>query len=445
MEYPPRQQKVLKRVVIRPFEKFFQLESASGMLIFGATLLAFIIMNSPWGHAYAEFWEQDLGIRLLNIVVLEKPLHLWINDGLMAVFFFVIGLEIKRELVIGELNSLRKAALPVFAALGGMLFPICIFLFANHDPSTRDGWGIVMATDIAFALAIIKLLGNRIPDGLKILLTAFAIVDDIGAVIVVAAFYSHGLDWVLILDAAILMGILFLLASRTFYNKYIYIISACIVWFLFLKAGLHPTLAGILMAFTIPIRRKVNVREFDSDVRDSLDAIIDEEDSKAGGSPLLTPEQMDAIDSIEDLTDAVSSPLQHLEHKLHGWVAYVIMPLFALANAGFVVTTVEGTAGTLALIIGISLIAGNAIGVFSMTFLSVKLGIAELPEDVTWKQIIGISFLAGVGFTMSIFITNLAYTDDTLINASKLGIACGSMIAGLLGYFWLRWFSAEGK
>ena len=430
--------RIIKKGVVQPFERFVQLESSSGLAILIAAGVAIILANSPWSHTYHEIWEQKITVRIFDLLVLDKTLHHWISDGLMTVFFFVIGLEIKRELLVGELNTVRKATLPIFAAIGGMLFPILFFLLTNQNPESRNGWGIVMATDIAFALAIVKLLGDRVPLGLKVLITAFAIVDDLGAILVVAAVYSESISWTYIVYAFIILAFLFFLSARDLYNKYFFIIMAVVVWVLFLKSGLHSTIAGVFMALTIPIGRKANVRDYHDGMQESLSSIIEDEGEKDGTTHLLSKKQIESIDTMEVLTEEVSSPLQHLEHKLHGWVAYIVMPLFALANAGVAFKQVSDSAATLAAIIAGALVIGNCIGVTSLSLLAVKLKVADLPDGVTVRHIVGISMLAGVGFTMSIFITGLAYQDPDLVKASKLGVLGGSLIAGLLGYSILR-------
>lgn len=364
---------------------------------------------------------------------------LWINDALMAVFFFLIGLEIKRELLIGELNGLRKAAFPMFAAFGGMLFPMCLFLLLNDSPETSSGWGIPMATDIAFSLAILKLLGKRIPLSLKIFLTAFAIVDDLGAVIVIAIFYSTGIDWWLLAYALILLTILFLLSRRNMYSKYLTFICGAIIWFLFLKSGIHPTIAGVLLAFTIPISQRIDMDSFMKKLSKITKSLAQTEKSHL---PVLSSEQIARMDDLEDLTDRLNSPLQRYEHRLHDWVAYFIMPLFALANAGVVFASDMELDTSLMLNITIALFLGKFVGITLMSWVGVKLKLATLPKNISYVQIIGIAILAGVGFTMSIFIANLAFADNMLmVDSAKVGIMIGSVISGIVGYLVLRYGS----
>ncbi len=423
------------RKILTPIQKFVRIESLSGMLLFGATILALILANSPLADRFQSLWQYKMGISTSGFELI-KPLILWINDGLMAIFFFLIGLEIKRELLIGELNSVKKASFPLFAAIGGMLVPVLFYLLLNKNPDSANAWGIPMATDIAFSLAILTLLGKRVPIGLKVFLIAFAIVDDLGAVLVIALFYSGSINWSLIGISMILLAILFFLSYRKIYAHGLYLLVGIIIWVLFLKAGIHPTIAGVLMALTIPIRQQLRVENSVGDLCEIVDGIKDSADTS---SPLLTKKQIEGIDSLEDWTEKVQSPLQHLEHKLHNWVAYLIMPLFALSNAGVAFQGEGGLDYSLGGIIAICLIIGKLIGVTLFAWLAVKFGFAELPEEVDFKQVIGVSLLAGVGFTMSIFVANLAFFgNDYLLDSAKVGILIGSLIAGVFGYLVLR-------
>jgi NhaA family Na+:H+ antiporter len=416
-------------------EKFIKIESLSGVLLFAATIIAVVWANSPFGDSYQAIWGYELGVSMTNFE-LVKPVILWINDGLMALFFFLIGLEIKRELSVGELNAPKKAIFPLFAAIGGIAFPALVFVLSNNDPEALAGWAIPMATDIAFSLAIMKLLGDRVPLNLKVFLTAFAIVDDLGAVLIIALFYSSGIKWMLILIAFVILGLLFVLTMRGLYSKYLLVVLGVVVWLLFLKAGIHPTIAGVLLAFTVPIHRKVKIPEF-MEALDELQAKIIKAPRQENG--LLSKEQIEHIDNLDEWTTEVQSPLQRMEHKLHDWVAYVIMPVFALSNAGVTVSTDTALNMNLILGIALALIVGKAVGIFLMSNLALRLGISKLPEGVSNMQILGVSFLAGVGFTMSIFIANLAFKDNpALLDSAKVGILIGSLIAGLAGFLLLR-------
>ena len=415
-----------------PFNQFFKLESSGSILLFAATIAALIIANSPLADIYNYLWEQPLKIGF-TIFKLEKPLILWINDGLMAVFFFVIGLEIKREVLVGELNDIQKASLPIFGAIGGMIIPVALFFALHNGQEGIEGWGIPMATDIAFTLGILQMLGKRVPIGLKIFLTAFAIVDDIGAVLVIAIFYSTNIQWTLIGIALILLVILIVLGNMRKYNKYLFYIIGFSIWLLFLKSGIHPTIAGIIVAFAVPVHRKINTFKFYRRAKDSIEVMKMNEDDIP---KFLTTEQRGALSNIESLTENTISPLQHLEHKLHGWVTYFIMPLFAFANAG---VNISGEIIPLSWNIASSMVIGKALGISLIAYITIKLGWASLPKNVTFTQIIGVSFLGGLGFTMALFISGIAYTDAGLIDGSKTGILIGSLVAGLIGYFILKY------
>jgi len=418
-----------------PFQKFVRIESFGGILLLLATVVALVWANSPLGDAYDSLWSYKMGIKTPDID-LVKPLRLWVNDGLMAIFFFLIGLEIKRELMIGELNTVKKATFPFLAALGGMILPVVMFLILNKNPETVKGWGIPIATDIAFSLAILQLLGKRVPLSLKVFLTAFAIVDDLGAVMVIAIFYSTGIKWGLLAMGLAIIVVLGVLSYLQIYYKYLVLLLGIIVWVLFLKSGIHPTIAGVLLAFTIPIRQRTDLQTY----TENLDEIVKVlQTCPESTKPILNHRQIEIIDDLEDWTSKVQSPLQHLEHKLHNWVAYFIMPIFALANAGVVLGGGMSTDLNLVSSLAISLILGKSIGISLISYIGIKLKIIELPIDVNMRQIIGVSFLAGVGFTMSIFIANLAFSDSNLFaDSAKIGILVGSVIAGLTGYFLLR-------
>ncbi|MDX9881143.1 MAG: Na+/H+ antiporter NhaA [Prolixibacteraceae bacterium] len=426
---------MIEKIIITPFQKFTRIESFSGILLFSATIIALIWANSPWASSYELLWQYKIGFSSTHFE-LTKPLILWVNDGLMALFFFLIGLEIKRELLIGELNSVRKASFPFFAALGGMLLPVAFFFLLNKDPETARGWGIPMATDIAFSLAILNLLGKRVPLSLKIFLTAFAIVDDIGAVLVIAVFYSSGINWLLLGLSVFPLLILTFLSIRKVYNKYVVSILGTFVWLLFLKSGIHPTVAGVLLAFTIPIRQQIDIKTYIHKLKEITQNIKEAEDNE---DPVLTTEQIEQIDDLEDWTGKVQSPLQHLEHSLHNWVAYFIMPVFAFANAGVSFSTTMQIDLSLVVVIALSLFIGKLLGVTLFSFLGVKLKLADLPGDVSRTQVAGIAMLAGVGFTMSIFIANLAFIENTaFLDSAKVGILLGSVISGIAGYLLLR-------
>jgi len=424
------------KFIKEPLNQFIRLETSSSIILFSASLLAIVLANSPIGPDFLGFWEKYVSINVPGLE-LSKPLYKWINDGLMAIFFFVIGLEIKREILTGELSHIRKASLPLFAAVGGMIAPAILFTILNKGNAGSAGWGIPMAADIAFSLGILTMLGKRVPIGLKVFLMAFAIIDDLGAVLVIAFFYSSNLIWTNIFIGLAIVGILALLTHFNYYSKYIYFIAGIIVWILFLKSGIHATIAGVLLALTIPLSRKTNTRLFFDRSKELLDEFV-EECGTQNDKTVLTKKQLHAIEELEELTETTTSPLQHLEHNLHGWVSYLIMPIFALANAGVIFKFSGDSNVILSVNIAISMIVGNVIGIFLSSWLSLKLKLSELPKNVNIKQLAGVSFLGGLGFTMSLFINNLAYTDQVLIDSAKMGILIGSFIAGTLGYIFIR-------
>ena len=421
--------------LLSPFQKFVKIESFSGILLLIATIIALVWANSSLGDSYQSLWQYKIGFST-PFIELNKPLILWINDGLMAVFFFLIGLEIKREFLIGELNSVKKIAFPLLGALGGMLVPVLLFFVLNQNPETTKGWGIPMATDIAFSLAILRILGNRVPLSLKLFLTAFAIVDDLGAVLVIALFYSGSIDLNLLAIAIILLSVLYLLSFKGYYSKFLNIILGLIVWTLFLKSGIHPTLAGVLLAFSVPVRQKIKTKEFIDNLLNITNKIKHAELTE---KPILSKEQIKHIDDLEDWTSKFQSPLQHIEHKLHDWVAYFIIPIFALANAGVIINSEIDLDSTLIRNIVICLVLGNSIGISTLILFAKKIKLIEVPSDINNWHIVGVSFLAGIGFTMAIFVASLAFANNPVfIDSAKIGILIGSLISAVIGYTILR-------
>lgn len=418
--------------ILTPFQKFVEIENFSGILLLIATTIALLWANSPYNESYKFLWQYKIGLTTQSFE-LNKPLLLWINDGLMAIFFFLIGLEIKRELIIGELNTFKKATFPIFGAIGGMLVPALFFLILNQNPEASRGWGVPMATDIAFSLAVLKLLGNRVPLSLKLFLTAFAIIDDLGAVLVIALFYGGEINITLLLAALLLLGILYIVFSKGFYSKFILIIFGIIIWLLFLKSGIHPTIAGVLLAFSVPVRQRISTTQF---VNKLVSITKNIQKASSTEKPILSKEQIKQIDNLEDWTTNYQSPLQHLEHKLHDWVAYLIIPIFALANAGVSINNDVGLDIVLIANIIICLVFGNSIGISSIILLAKKIKIIEVPKDISTRQIVGVSFLAGIGFTMAIFIASLAFENQPIfINSAKIGILIGSLISAIIGFF----------
>lgn len=398
------------------------------------TVIALIWANSPWGESYLALWETKITIGSLS-----KSLLIWINDGLMAIFFFVVGLEIKRELQTGELSSWRTASLPVIAALGGMVLPAGIFAFFSQGQPWINGWGVPMATDIAFSLGVLSLLGKRVPLILKIFLTAFAIVDDIGAVLVIAVFYTSDLHLnMLALGGAFFAGAVVLNLMNVRLLP-LYLLLGAGMWYGFLKSGVHPTVAGVLLAFTIPSNPKIMIGEFVSQIKDGLRAFEGYDKSKEAR---LSPDQLASVEYIYESTEKVQSPSQKLENALHGWVIYFIMPVFALANAGVAVSGnfAEALTHPLTLTLAASLFFGKIIGISGFVWLAIKAGIADMPQGIRFGHFVGLSILGGIGFTMALFVANLSFASTPLfLMESKVSILFASVLAGITGYLFLSY------
>jgi NhaA family Na+:H+ antiporter len=426
--------------LLRPIQIFARYKLAGAGLLLLATVSAVVWANSAWAHSYHALLELPITISVGSFRLTETVHHL-INDGLMSMFFFLVGLEIKRELLVGELSSARKATLPAIAALGGMLAPALIYFAVNPAGPERAGWGIPMATDIAFALGVLAVAGSRIPIGLKVLLTALAIVDDIGAVLVIAVFYTDSIaTWSLI---AGVIGVGFSMAMNWagVRNWLAYLAFGLLVWLAFLESGVHATIAALLMAFTIPARTRID----GTGLVTRLEASVQE--MRRVGPPadkgLNTPEQQHVLDRLSTVRNMGSAPLQDLEHTMAGVVTFFVLPLFALANAG---VSLEGvgleslTSGvTLGVMLG--LLLGKPLGIVGFSWLAVRMRLADLPASVTWGQIVGVGLLAAIGFTMALFIGGLAFADPAHLDSAKLGILVTSVIAAVLGLFILRRFT----
>ena len=436
----------LVKRILYPLQEFIKAEAFSGILLMLVTLTAIAWANSPWAETYDAVWNSPLTISF-GEYGLTKATILWINDGLMAIFFFVVGLEIKREMLMGELASFRTAAFPVVAALGGMLVPAGIYAAFNYNTAGLSGWGIPMATDIAFALGILTLLGNRVPLSLKLFLVAFAIVDDIGAVLVIALFYTAQVDYLMLWVAMLVFGILLVLSAVRVNNIWVYVLLGVIMWFAFLKSGVHATVAGILLATTIPIRSKISDEDFIS----TTDTILGELQAfhyTRTGEDDEQPEEENfqaAVHTLETNCEEALSPLHRLEHSLHPWVAYFIMPVFALANAGIYIDAnlTTGFFNTMSWGIILGLIIGKPVGILLFTSFAAFTGLVAKPESFSWAQLIGAGLLGGIGFTMSIFIGNLAFAASPFLAQAKLAILLASVTAGAAAYLLLRYTSSR--
>lgn len=426
--------------MLTPFEEFIHRETTSGLLLIVATICALLLANSPLGEAYAHLLHVHFSLTLGSYTFLDLSLHHWINDGLMALFFFVVGLEIKREILVGELADIRQAILPVIAAIGGMIVPALLYLGFNQGTPQANGWGVPMATDIAFAVGVLVLLGSRIPHALISFLVALAIVDDLGAVLVIAVFYTDTIHFGALLAAAVLLGVLLLFNQGGIRKPWPYILIGVLLWLALLKSGIHATLAGVLVALTIPARSKYDPEEFSQLIRvlagrfhhsfKNQHDLIWQENQRRG-----------MLQSLGRGVYMMETPLQRMEHSLHMPVAFLIIPLFALANAGIPLSLdmMSGAfSNPVAQGIIIGLVVGKFIGVGLVSLLAVKLGIGRLPEGVSAKHILGVAWLAGIGFTMSIFISELGFqgSPETIIVA-KTGILAASLLAAVLGLIWL--------
>lgn len=374
------------------FKEFFKSEKAGGFVLIACTIVSLILANSGFSEKYLHFWHSHLDLSFSK-VQLDYSVEHWVNDGLMAIFFLLVGLEIERELYIGELSSFKNAILPILAAIGGMFFPALIHYLFNSGTATQSGFGIPMATDIAFALGILSLAGNRIPVAVKIFLTALAIIDDLGAITVIALFYTKGFMVYYLLASLSIFVLLFIAGKRKVYNIWLYLIGGLLMWYFMLKSGVHATIAGVLLAFAIPFHK-----------------------------------------------DDDKNPSYKLQHSLHYPVAFIILPIFALANTAilFPENVLESFTSRNSLGIILGLIVGKFLGIFMTSYLAVRFKLASLSPDISWNHLLGISLLGGIGFTMSIFIANLAFTDGAVITASKMSILVASLCSALIGLFILK-------
>ncbi|MCY4437757.1 MAG: Na+/H+ antiporter NhaA [Chloroflexi bacterium] len=431
--------------VLGLFQEFAHAQASSGIVLLACVIVAIVWANSPFGSSYYDLWHLHFAVRIGDFVF-DKPLEYWINDGLMVIFFFVVGLEIKREVIAGELASPRRAMLPIMAAIGGMLVPAAIFLWFNWGEPGQRGWGIPMATDIAFTLGVMAVLGSRVPTPVKVFLTALAIVDDIGAVLVIAIFYTSGIS-LLALGIAAVFVVLLIAANRLgIRSTLVYILlGACGLWPAFILSGVHPTVAGVIAAFTIPVRRRIDSAEFTNLSRVYIDEFA--QASSEGESVLANEEQVSLMRSIERTALGAQSPLQRFENTLHPWTVFGIMPLFALANAGVAIDAdLTGfVEEPLARGVALGLLVGKPLGIVLFSVVAVRLGLAALPSRVNWFHVLGAGCLAGIGFTMSLFIANLALGGTELLESAKMSILVGSLLATILGWLVFQFAPIHGR
>ncbi len=435
-------EKTFERIAT-PFEHFLHAQTTTGIVLIFMTVLALVLANTPLTHEYAHFFHTKVNLEV-GSWQLSHTIHHWINDGLMAIFFFLIGLEIKREILIGELSNIKVAILPILAAIGGMVLPALIYLGINNGTEGAVGWGIPMATDIAFAISALVLLGKRVSPALVTFLVALAIVDDLGAVIVIAFFYTDQIN-MLPLGLAALSFIVMIVFNRVGVHMILpYFIVGLFMWFFMLESGVHATIAGVIAAMAIPSKPKRSPLDFTTHARN----LLDEYDNYPVATDHMMHEKQKAILlNVKDRIDSVGSPSARLEHDLHLPVSLIIIPLFALANAGISIdfSSIGETIVTpVSLGIVAGLLLGKLLGIAGVAWLAIKLKIAKLPEGSTMSQIFGVAFLGGIGFTMSIFVADLAFLgNETSIFQAKVGILAASLIAGLFGYFWLRFVAVK--
>ncbi len=430
-------EKTFKKVST-PFEHFIHAETTTGIILMISTILALILANTPLTEAYTHFFHTDVSVTFGDWS-LSHTVHHWINDGLMAFFFFIIGLEIKREILVGELANIKVAILPVLAAIGGMVFPALIYFYINQNGVGASGWGIPMATDIAFAISALVLLGKRVPATLVTFLVALAIVDDLGAVAVIAIFYTDQIHVMFLALAGVSFLIMVAFNRFGIHEVTPYFIMGIVMWFFMLESGVHATIAGVIAAMAIPSKPKRTPIDFVEKTKDLLNAY---DQYPVCENHLLHERQKAILINIQDRIKEIKTPAARLEHGMHLPVALIVIPLFALANAGIAIdfgsiSNVIIEPVTIGVIVG--LVLGKVLGIFGVSYLAIKLKVAQLPHNSNMSQIFGVAFLGGIGFTMSIFVAELAFVDNPeILFQAKIGILLASLFAGLFGFLWLR-------
>lgn len=428
----------------RIIQRFITWSPDASMLLFMAAILAAVLANSPLAPAYHSFFAQEVALRVGSFNLLShngEPMTVlsFINDALMTVFFFLVGLEIKRELLVGEISSVRKAALPFVAACGGMVMPVLVYLFfCTPEGEGAKGLAIPMATDIAFSLGVLTLLGNRVPLSLKVFLTAFAVVDDIGGILVIAIFYSSHIAVEYLLFSLILFIILYMGNRRRVSNKTFYLVIGIAIWYLFLQSGIHSTISGVLVAFLVPAWPRLKIGRYIRSIHRDIDSFPDSGEE----TMILNHDQIEKLRHVNTASRYVVSPLQSMEDGLYRTVNFFILPFFALANAGVVLngSPEEGNLlGNITMSVALGLIIGKFVGIFSFTYLAVKTKLVVMPREMNWKNLSGIALLGGIGFTVALFIANLSFSDsEALLNEAKMGVILGTIVSGILGYIVLR-------
>ncbi len=417
--------------ILGPIESFLRVQAASGIVLLLAAVVALIWANSPWSASYEHLWHAPLTLGIGSFVSTES-LHFWINDGLMTVFFLVVGLEIRREIHEGELSDLRRAALPIVAALGGMLAPALIYLALNRAPDVSRGWGIPTATDIAFAVGVLALLGKRVPPALRVLLLALAIIDDIGAILIIAFFYSGGVSLSGLLVAAGGVGGILLFQRVGIRSALAYVIPGGVVWFGMLRSGVHPTIAGVVVGLMAPVRAWFGREGF----LDAVSRVVEEVRERGRHKEHAEHHAFASLKRVKEAEREALPPVARVQHALHGWVAFGIMPLFALANAGVDVrglSLAEARSESVLLGIVLGLVLGKPIGIVLASYIATRVGLCRLPGGVDWKGVTVVGSVAGIGFTVAIFVTGLAFEDPTLLVAAKVAVLLASVLAAVIG------------
>ena len=436
-------------VLLKPLQRISLKKINASALLFIAAVLAMFLANSPWSSFYTDFLSRPVVLQIGSFNMFSHNGHSmsvlsFVNDALMSVFFLVVGLEIKQEILVGELSSFRKAFLPIIAAIGGMIIPVLFFLLFCHTAPENIGAAIPMATDIAFALAVLALLGNRVPISLKVFLTALAVVDDIGGILIIALFYSGSISYVpLLLSLAILLG-MFALGRLGLNSNLFYYVAGFFVWLLFLESGIHPTIAGVLVAFAIPAQPVYQMGEYVNKMEQFRETLPSAQIRRTKQSTILTHNQVKTLKKIEDMTNKTISPLQNMAEDLHPWVNYFILPFFAFVNAGVALGEININS-LMGIPMGIfaGLFIGKTVGIFSFSYLLIKLTAVKFPPGMNLKNLFAVSMLGGIGFTVSLFIANLSYANlpdvgMELLNEAKLGVFTGSLVSGIGGYFLLK-------
>jgi Na+:H+ antiporter, NhaA family len=438
MGIPPRtygalqvklRESLVTRALVMPVQEFIHIQGISSFLLLAAAVVALVWANSPWQESYHHVWEMELTLSRLRL-----PVHAWINDALMAIFFFLVGMEIKHEIVHGELSDVRRAALPIFGALGGMIVPAALYAVLNHGHPGQHGWGVPMATDIAFSLGVLGLV-KGIPSDLKIFLLSLAIADDIGAILVIAVFYSSSIDRGALFAGLVILAVIFLLLKVGISRPVVYFVLGVGFWVTILRSGIHATIAGVILGFMVPTTAALSLKQFQDIATDMSRSF---RDAMSRGDVQTAKNLLGSFDQLLNNTESASERLTRL---LNDWVSFLVLPLFALANAG---VTFSGGAGWTLLTsrvawgILLGLVLGKPLGIIGFAKVAVRSGLAQLPSGVTWRQITAVGVLAGIGFTVSIFISSLAFDDPVHLLEAKTGVLAASVVAGLLGYFALR-------